>query len=166
METKPPVRSGMRVLVVRLEANSGPATARNAGMCVARRLGVQLVCFLDADCLPEVRVALVLTSRPRRRAAALRDSSPDPACVWARCTGPSRRTGVQVTRAVSFPCWHMRLAAASKLLSSPRLMSMKASHPPWRALITPSFPLGRAACSCGHLLASMPGGGVKTLGFL
>jgi len=65
---KSPVRSGMRVLVVRLEANSGPATARNAGLCVARRLGVQLVCFLDADCLPEVRVARVSTSWPRRRA--------------------------------------------------------------------------------------------------
>lgn len=39
-----------------MEVNSGPASARNAGLAVARKLGVQLVAFLDADCLPEVHL--------------------------------------------------------------------------------------------------------------
>ena len=47
-------RSGARVMMLRLDVNSGPACARNAGMSVARKLGAQLVAFLDADCLPEV----------------------------------------------------------------------------------------------------------------
>lgn len=48
--------SGLRVLVVRLEHNVGPAAARNAGLWTARRLGAQLACFIDADCMPEVRI--------------------------------------------------------------------------------------------------------------
>lgn len=43
-------------MVLRMEVNSGPASARNAGLAVARKLGVQLVAFLDADCLPEVHL--------------------------------------------------------------------------------------------------------------
>lgn len=46
--------SGVRVEVVRLESNCGPAAARNAGLWAVRKLGVQLACFLDADCMPEV----------------------------------------------------------------------------------------------------------------
>jgi glycosyltransferase involved in cell wall biosynthesis len=49
------LRSGVRVVVVRLETNCGPAAARNVGLRAVRRLGVQLACFLDADCVPEVR---------------------------------------------------------------------------------------------------------------
>ena len=41
-------------MVLRLEQNSGPAAARNAGLATARKLGVQTVAFMDADCLPEV----------------------------------------------------------------------------------------------------------------
>lgn len=40
--------------MLRLEQNSGPAAARNAGLATARKLGVQTVAFMDADCLPEV----------------------------------------------------------------------------------------------------------------
>ena len=47
-------RSGNRLIVVRLDTNSGPAVARNAGIWAAKRLGVRLVCFTDADCQPEV----------------------------------------------------------------------------------------------------------------
>ena len=47
-------RSGNRLIVVRLDTNSGPAVARNAGVWAAKRLGVRLVCFTDADCQPEV----------------------------------------------------------------------------------------------------------------
>ena len=47
-------RSGNRLIVVRMDVNSGPAVARNAGIWAAKRLGVRLVCFTDADCQPEV----------------------------------------------------------------------------------------------------------------
>jgi len=97
-------------------------------------------------------------------APRLRNTSPAPACVWAQCTGPSQRTDAQPSKGhISFPCRHMRLAAASKLLLSPRLMSMKASRPPLVGFKSTQLPLCWAACSCGHLLASMPGGGVTTL---
>ena len=48
-------RSSERVIVVRLTVNSGPAVARNVGVWAAKRLGVRIICFMDADCQPEVQ---------------------------------------------------------------------------------------------------------------
>lgn len=39
-------------LVMRLQENCGPAGARNTGLKLAHMLGVEVVSFLDADCLP------------------------------------------------------------------------------------------------------------------
>jgi len=63
----PSIISGARVMVLRMEVNSGPASARNAGLAVARKLGVQLVAFLDADCLPEPNWLAVMDRAQRRR---------------------------------------------------------------------------------------------------
>lgn len=49
----PSIISGARVLVIRLDINSGPAVARNAGIAAARKLSAHLIAFLDADCIPE-----------------------------------------------------------------------------------------------------------------
>ena len=49
----PDIISGDRVVVVRLLQNSGPAFARNVGTRIARRLGSRLVCYMDADCMPD-----------------------------------------------------------------------------------------------------------------
>ena len=42
-----------QVTVVRLARNSGPAAARNIGLRIAKQRGAALVCFLDADCVPQ-----------------------------------------------------------------------------------------------------------------
>ena len=66
-KTSLPVCSGNCLIVVRLDVNSGPAVARNAGIWAAKRLGVRLVCFTDADCQPEVSHALECPAIPGRR---------------------------------------------------------------------------------------------------
>ena len=42
-----------QITVVRLARNSGPATARNIGLRIAKQRGAALVCFLDGDCVPQ-----------------------------------------------------------------------------------------------------------------
>ena len=41
-----------QLVTLRLSANCGPASARNAGVTWARRHGASVICFLDADCAP------------------------------------------------------------------------------------------------------------------
>ncbi|KAK9816901.1 hypothetical protein WJX72_006944 [[Myrmecia] bisecta] len=40
------------VVVLRAAFNAGPASARNAGVHVAKAFGARYICYLDADCIP------------------------------------------------------------------------------------------------------------------
>ena len=41
-----------QVHIIRQLHNAGPAAARNAGLHAAREAGIDIVCFLDDDCVP------------------------------------------------------------------------------------------------------------------
>lgn len=47
--------AGDRLVVLRIVQNCGPAVARNLGVRLARDWGADVVCFMDADCLPDTR---------------------------------------------------------------------------------------------------------------